>query len=426
MNKEKKTCKNLVKNKNDNKSKKKSDSVSKKSNGKKKNNFVVKSNFKLSFLDLLIVIVITIIISSLITGFIINNSYKKNFIINNYMNDDNIKEFFNIYNEIKENFYEEVDESAMIRAATDGMLKFLKDNYSIYLDESESSSLNEQLDGSYEGIGIVAIDNVVYSVYDNSPAAEAGIKKGDIIVEINDNEIKEGMDISKFILSDKANKIVVKRNNKKFEYSLKKSNVVIPSTTIDVIKSVDKKKNIGYISLNTFSSLSFDEFYSNLIKLEKDKKIDSLIIDLRNNTGGYLNIASNISSLFLKQDKIIYSLQNKDSKKEYKDDNKEERNYKIVVLVNEKTASAAEVLTAALHDSYDAIIVGKKTYGKGKVQTMKEFNGSIVKYTSAKWLRPNGECVDKVGIEPDYEIDVIYENNVFYDKQLDKAIDLLS
>ena len=123
---------------------------------------------------------------------------------------------------------------------------------------------------------------------------------------------------------------------------------------------------------------------------------------------------------------VIYSLKNKDEKKVYKDKTKDSRKYKIVVLVNANTASASEILAGALHDSYGAQIVGKTTYGKGKVQTVKQYDDSIVKYTSAEWLRPNGECVDEIGIKPDYDVDLEYGQNVIYDLQLDKAIELLS
>ena len=151
-----------------------------------------------------------------------------------------------------------------------------------------------------------------------------------------------------------------------------------------------------------------------------------MIIDLRGNNGGYLNISYEIAKMFISKDKLIYTLQQKGSSKEYKDDTDESRSYKIVVLVNATTASSAEILAAALHDSYGATLVGKTTYGKGKVQTIKYLEQTMVKYTSAIWIRPNGEGVDGVGIKPDYEVDVVYEKNNVLDKQYDKAIELLS
>ena len=137
-------------------------------------------------------------------------------------------------------------------------------------------------------------------------------------------------------------------------------------------------------------------------------------------------MAEDISSLFIEKNKIIYTLESKGKKTDYKDETKEKREYKIIVLVNRDTASAAEILTAALHDSYGATVVGKTTFGKGKVQTIKYLNGTMVKYTTAKWYRPNGECIDEVGIKPDYDIDLEYSKDEVLDKQLDKAIELLS
>ena len=162
------------------------------------------------------------------------------------------------------------------------------------------------------------------------------------------------------------------------------------------------------------------------MEITKKKDIDSLIVDVRGNTGGYLNSASNIASIFLEKGKVIYSLDSKGEKVAHKDKTKEKLDYDVVVLVNQVSASASEVLAAALKDSYGAKIVGMKTFGKGSVQTTKKYGDAMVKYTSAKWLRPNGECVDEVGIEPDYEVEVEIKNGAMLDKQLDKAIELLS
>ena len=208
-------------------------------------------------------------------------------------------------------------------------------------------------------------------------------------------------------------------------FKVEVAKVNIPSVSSTVIKNEEKNTKIGYLQLASFSAHSYEEVVEALEELEEDEEITSLIIDLRDNTGGYLTVATDISSLFLEKGSVIYSLENKDEKNEYKDETKEKREYKIVVLVNSNTASAAEILAAALHDSYGATIVGKTTFGKGKVQTMTHYEDTIVKYTSAKWIRPNGECVDEVGIVPDYEVNLEYGENVIYDRQLDKAIELL-
>lgn len=395
---------------------------------KDKRKISIGMKFNLDILDILIIVVLTAIVSCVFTGFILNHQYKKNHsIVNGEVVDKKVSEFLNTYDEIINNYYEEIDKDAMMDAAMSGMLSYLEDNYSIYLNKNETDTLSSTLDSSYEGLGILSMGNVVQSVYKKSPAERVGIKVGDEIISVNGNKINMDnfQDIGKYISNKKENEIIVKRDGKEITYNIKTDKVEVPSTSTDIITSSDKKKHIGYITLNAFSSRSYEEFKNDLKNME-DKKIDSLIIDLRNNNGGYLSVAEEISSLFIEKDKVIYTLESKGKKTEYKDETKEKRDYKIVVLVNKDTASAAEILTSALHDSYGATIVGKNTFGKGKVQTIKYLNGTMVKYTTAKWYRPNGECIDEVGIKPDYDIDLEYSKDEVFDKQLDKAIELLS
>lgn len=411
--------------------KKKNDSikVKKKYKKKKKNTRYVNGRFSLDIWEILIIVVATALVSCVFTGLILNHQFRKNinYIDTELIADDNVQEFLEIYSEIVNNFYEEVDEDAMIGAALDGMLKFLEDNYSIFLNKNDSDSLSESLEGAYEGIGIVAIGNVVYQVYENSPAEKAGLLANDEIIKINGTEINlENHElITELLDKDGENTIVVKRDKETLTFKVEVAKVNIPSVSSTIIKNEEKNTKIGYLQLASFSAHSYEEVVEALEELEEDEDITSLIIDLRDNTGGYLTVATDISSLFLEKGSVIYSLENKDEKNEYKDETKEKREYKIVVLVNSNTASAAEILAAALHDSYGATIVGKTTFGKGKVQTMTHYEDTIVKYTSAKWIRPNGECVDEVGIVPDYEVNLEYGENVIYDRQLDKAIELL-
>ena len=392
----------------------------------KKNLFDKK--FHLDILDIMIMIVVTAIASCVLTGVILNVQFRKmNPSYNiDLANNENIREFLDVYSEVVTNYYEEIDEKGMIAAGIDGMMKYLGDNYSIYMNSKAADSLNDSLENSYEGIGVVSTYNVVYKVYEGTPAYEAGIKENDVIIKVNGVDISEENFEQISILiqnNDDVNEIVVKRGNEELTFNVKKATVSVPvvsSRTIDF-----ENKKIGYISLSSFSTHAHDEFAEALIGLEKNN-IDSLIIDLRDNTGGYLTAARNIASIFLEKGKVIYSLESKDKTETIKDETNEKRKYKIVILVNGSTASASEVLTAALKDSYGATIVGKKTFGKGKVQNTSSYgNGSMIKYTSAKWLRPNGDCIDEVGIEPDYDVDLEYSGNLVYDKQLDKAIELL-
>ena len=153
------------------------------------------------------------------------------------------------------------------------------------------------------------------------------------------------------------------------------------------------------------------------------KDIDGLIIDVRNNGGGYLKATNDVASLFLEKGEIIYTLESKNNKVIYKDETNVKTNYPIVVLINKGSASASEILAAALRESYGALLVGNKSYGKGLVQEVYKLDdGSMAKYSSAKWLTPKGDCVEGMGIIPDYDID--NENNI--DNQLNKAIDIIS
>ena len=158
-----------------------------------------------------------------------------------------------------------------------------------------------------------------------------------------------------------------------------------------------------------------------------------LILDLRNNGGGYLDEANKIINMFTEKGKLMYSLEDKSNKKNYLDETDEKRDYPILIIQNGATASASEILTAALIDSYGAKTLGTISYGKGKVQQKIDLNdGNILKYTTSKWIRPNGECIDGVGISPTYliELEYIKDDNdeiiSIIDRQLEKAIELLS
>ena len=164
----------------------------------------------------------------------------------------------------------------------------------------------------------------------------------------------------------------------------------------------------------------------------KEQGCDRLIIDLRDDTGGYLDEAHNVASIFLEKGKVIYSLEDKKGKTNYYDETNEKLDIPVVILINENSASASEILAAALKDNYGAILIGTKSYGKGKVQqTYTLQNGTMAKYTSAKWYRPNGTCIDGVGLIPDYivKMETTYDENGnvtgIKDAQYEKALEVI-
>lgn len=385
-----------------------------------------KNKKEFGLLNIIIVIIITSIVTSLTTGLIIYNN--KN--ANDINNDNSLIEFVEAYKSILNNYYTDVDKNKLIDEAIKGMLNYLGDDYTTYLNSSDTSELSEKLAGKYQGIGVELIEgNKINKIFEDSPAEECGLQVGDIIVKVNDKDVKTytANEIASEIKSIKDNKfsLTVNRGEEEISFELSLKELNIPAIEAKVIENNEKR--IGYIYISTFSNTVYEQFNNKLKELE-ESHIDSLIIDVRNNTGGYLKAATDIASLFLEKGKVIYSLDSKNKKETYKDETAESRNYQISVLINESSASASEILTAALKESYNAILIGKKSYGKGKVQqTASLKDGSMYKYTSAEWLTPNGVCIDKKGINPDYEIDlqINEETNEVVDTQLQKAIELL-
>lgn len=383
------------------------------------------------FLEVIIIVLITGILCSLTTGFIFYKRYENSPIVSyeKLSNNQQVNEFLQIYSSIINEYYEDVNQDELVDSAINGMFNYLGDSYSEHLSKEETDSLLEQLAGEYQGIGVeIYQDKVIYNVFEDSPAYKAGIKKNDKIIKINEEDVLEK---DNAYVADKIKKskdeihITVIRDNQEHIITVKKDKLYIPSVTNRIIEEDNKK--IGYINITTFSNTTSKQVKTALEKMEVEN-INSLIIDVRNNAGGYLISAKDIASMFLEKGKIIYSLKEKNKKQDYKDTTFEKREYPIIVLINEYSASAAEILTASLKDSYGAILVGKKTYGKGKVQqTLNLEDGSMAKYTTAKWFTPLGKCIDKIGINPDYDIElqVDEENKSIIDTQLDKAIELL-
>lgn len=375
--------------------------------------------------EVLIITLVASLIMSLSTGYVVYRSISDSNC--NKINESKyLEEFITSYNKIISNYYTDIDESKLIDAAINGMLSYLGDPYTTYLDESNTDMLNDSLNGTYEGIGIQVTQNdlnqiVVNEVYDNTPAKISGIEVNDIITRINNIDLndKKPSDAVEIIKNSDEIILDVNRSGELLSFNIKKDTLYVPAINKDLI--IQNNKKTGYLRISKFSDSISEQFSTSLKELEKDN-IDSLIIDLRDNTGGYLSGATKIAELFLKKDKIIYSLENKSGKEDTKDSTEESRNYPIYVLINEQTASASEVLASALKYSYNATLIGQKSYGKGKVQkTSKLSDGTMYKYTSAKWLTPIGTCIDEVGLTPDIKVE-LNEDNIEEDIILKQAI----
>lgn len=383
-------------------------------------------------IEIVIIIVVTSIISALATGVLITKNYSTDggYSYAQLANDENVQDFLNVYSKIVSQYYENVDKKAIIDSAISGMTNYLDDTYTSYLDEDKANNLKTELNKTYVGIGIVLKDNVVVNIVENSPAYKAGIMSGDKIIKVNGNDVENVSkeELAKMINenSDGAN-IVVARNNEELEFNnIKSETLNSPSITYNIIED-----DIAYMKISIFSNTLSQQINFAITELNK-KNMNKLIIDLRDNTGGYLEQAYESAELFLEKGKVVYSLIDKSNKiKKVKDETDTKQSIPIVILVNNNTASAAEIFAAALKDSYGAIIVGKTSFGKGKVQhTYSLDSGGLVKYTSSKWLRPNGQCIDNIGIVPDYDIDNVVNQDengtgILIDNQYNKAIEIL-
>lgn len=389
-----------------------------------------KSGFNIP--EVIIIIIISMLFGVIIGGII---TYNRKSIDNNVSNE--LGEFVSTYNNIVENYYEEIDKDKLLDAAIEGMITSLGDEYSIYMDSSETESFNETVDGSYAGIGatVAHIDdkNQIVDMFDDSPAEKSGLKVGDIFQKI-DNKDVSSMDINELtdlIKGEKGTTINVEvlRGDESINVNVTRDNIEIPSVSSEIYEVNEQK--IGYIYVSTFAANTYSQFSKELKSLEK-KNISSLIIDLRDNPGGHLNQATKILSLFLSKNKILYQLETKGVKEPIYSSSKEKRNYNVAVLINSNSASASEIVAACFKESYkNSVIVGVNSYGKGTVQQAYQLsNGSSLKFTVQKWLTPNGNWINGVGVTPDkiVELSLDYANNPVdeNDNQLQKAIELLS
>lgn len=342
-----------------------------------------------------------------------------------------LEDLIDIYDTINNEYYGEFDREEVINSAISSMVDSVGDVYTTYSDKTSTDSFLEDLDGTYEGIGCSVSTNengdiYVVEVFEDSPAFKSGLLKNDIILKIDniDYSDKTAEDMSMYVKNEAKKEInlVVFRDEKEVSINLVREKVEIPCVSSELIDKDNKK--IGYIKIDIFSSIADSQFEKELKKLEK-KKIQGLIIDVRNNTGGYLDVVTDISSLFLKKDQVIYQLEMDDQKKKIKDETEISRTYPIVVLVNGNSASASEILAASIKESYNGYVVGINTYGKGTVQKTKTLkNGNMIKYTVQKWLTPNGKYIDKNGVSP---TDVVEFEQKGYnnDSQLDYSINLI-
>ena len=361
--------------------------------------------------EVVFLIVITCILSFTMAVLIcINKGKNINILDLKVSKDDALNKFAEQYDNILNNYYQNVDKEKLIDSAIKGMIESLDDPNADYFNQAEAKNFNIRLDGYYTGVGIELIkleDNKIHilNVFEGSNAHKKGIQAGDIIISVDgrnaDNITTE--DIVNIVNKNGKAKIKIERGTETFEVELEASLINIKSVYSTIEKINDK--NIGYMRVDLFALNTYEQFKDTLDDLEK-QGIDGLIIDLRNNVGGHLSTAHNILSLFLNKDKIMYQIRKNDKVDKYYSNGNANKEYKIVIIVNQGSASASELMTAALSENLGATIIGKTTFGKGTAQDVITLsNGEQYKFTTKEWLTPSGKSINNTGINPDVECD---------------------
>ncbi len=323
----------------------------------------------------------------------------------------NIEVFIEVLRQIEESYVEPQESKDLIQGAIKGMVRSL-DPHSSFMTKDECSELMLETKGSFTGIGISITmkDNIltVVSPIEGTPADGVGLKSGDMIIKIEDESTKEMsmMEAVKKIRGPKGSKVQLtiarKGEVKPLEFSITRD--VIP---LKSVRSYCLTPEIGYVRVSSFQSKTTVDLAAALEKMEKDLDLKGLILDLRNNPGGLLHQAEEVSDLFLDSGVIVSTKGRHSSQNRKKMSSKSEtvRDYPIIVLVNGGSASASEIVAGALQDNKRALILGSRTFGKGSVQTILPMSdGTALRLTTARYYTPSGKSIQSLGIIPDIEL----------------------
>ena len=346
--------------------------------------------------------------------------------------------FGEVLENIKKDYIDEVDQSEMIDSAINGVLQSL-DPYSAYMSPELFKEMQTDTRGEFGGLGIeIGMEAGVVKVIspiDDTPAAAAGIKAGDYIVKIGKNQVqgKTLMEAVKLMRGPVGTSIdlTVRRKNVKrpLEFKITRKIIEVKSVSSELIS---KKRNIGYIRLKSFNENSDKQFLKSIKNFEKNKKIKGYVLDLRNNPGGLLTQAINITDFFLDDGEIVSTKGRNvsETRKFFARKGDEVKGKPIVVLINNGSASAAEIFAGALKDHKRAIILGENSYGKGSVQSIIPLkNGGGIRLTISKYYLPSGKSISEVGVTPDILVEETgddFKIKSEKDNQLNYAIKLFN
>ena len=366
---------------------------------------------------------------------LINNShlYSKNL--------DELYEKIDLFSEvletIKQEYVDEVKQTEVIDSAINGALQSL-DPYSAYMSPKSFKGMQTDTKGEFGGLGIeIGMESGVIKVItpiDDTPASNAGIKSGDYIVRINEEQVQgksltEAVELMRGPVGSEILLTVRRRNNKKaLEFKIVRAVIEVKSVEAKIIGT---KKKIGYLRLKSFNQNSDEQLFKKINNFEKNKKLNGYILDLRNNPGGLLTQAISITDFFLDDGEIVSTKGRKisETRRFFSKKGDGIKGKPLIVVINNGSASASEIVSGALKDHKRAIILGESSYGKGSVQSIIPLkNGGGIRLTISKYYLPSGKSISEVGVVPDIFVEETGDNfkiNSKTDNQLDYAISLL-
>ena len=345
--------------------------------------------------------------------------------------------FGEVLETIKKEYVDEVNQADIMDSAINGLLQSL-DPYSAYMSPKSFEGMRTDTKGEFGGLGIeIGMESGVVKVIspiDDTPAANAGIKAGDYIVRINGKQVQgksltEAVELMRGPVGSDI-KLTIRRKNEKKALEFKIKRAIIEVKSVEA-KIIGEKKEIAYLRLKSFNENSDEQLFKNIKKFEKNNKLIGYILDLRNNPGGLLTQAINVSDFFLDDGEIVSTKGRKmsETRRFFSKKGDGINGKPLIVLINTGSASAAEIVSGALKDHKRAIILGERSYGKGSVQSIIPLrNGGGLRLTISKYYLPSGKSISEVGVLPDIFVEEVGKNfkiNTDTDNQLKYAVDLL-
>ena len=345
--------------------------------------------------------------------------------------------FGEVLETIKQEYVDEVNQAEIMDSAINGLLQSL-DPYSAYMSPKSYEGMRTDTKGEFGGLGIeIGMESGVIRIIspiDDTPAANAGIKAGDYIVRINGEQVQgksltEAVELMRGPVGSSI-KLTVRRKNKKKAIEFKITRAIIEVKSVEA-KVIGKKKEIGYLRLKSFNENSDEQLFKIINNFEKKNKLTGYILDLRNNPGGLLSQAINVSDFFLDDGEIVSTKGRKisETRKFFSKKGDGINGKPLIVIINTGSASAAEIVSGALKDHKRAIILGERSYGKGSVQSIVPLkNGGALRLTISKYYLPSGKSISEVGVLPDILVEEVgskFKINTDTDNQLKYAVDLL-